>query len=485
MIIGTIVINILKIISTILLFCNINNALASDVFLLNPDSIEQQIAQDPARINEIENYFINSKINENTILEEFQPKLTGAYSYEETNQSFQNFFPVISPFTNFTTSIDKSFQSGIDTSIGNVSYRRKYANNRPETRNALFFSTSIDLYKNFFGRTSKSKVKNAKLQKEISSLQKQIDSKIFKFAILRIYYHLVLNQESINVSKKLLKLSEKQLADLRKKYQNKIANIDDVERQKMEVMTRRSRILSLEKTKEFYLKQLRQLLPNLSKKEIQLSKYDYDKIEKRFLKLFSYISSKDLAPKEYSLYDEILAKEKSSYKMQKKINSTHSDIDVKLNAEIQRFDGNNSLSDSYDNIPANKDDEYYAIGAEITIPFGKVRRDNEKLKIRSNYLSYLVKKEKLLSELNSYHLEFIKNSNLLQKSLKNQKISTKSSAIILKESRRKYKQARISLQRLIDDQNVDLENSLSRISIYEQFVDLIFNYLTIFTLLDV
>ena len=155
MIIGTIVINILKIISTILLFCNINNALASDVFLLNPDSIEQQIAQDPARINEIENYFINSKINENTILEEFQPKLTGAYSYEETNQSFQNFFPVISPFTNFTTSIDKSFQSGIDTSIGNVSYRRKYANNRPETRNALFFSTSIDLYKNFFGRTSK------------------------------------------------------------------------------------------------------------------------------------------------------------------------------------------------------------------------------------------------------------------------------------------------------------------------------------------
>ena len=155
----------IKIISFILLFCNINNVLANDVFFLNSKSLKSEIQKDPARIKEIRNNFINSQINENNILEEFQPKLTGSYSYQKTNQSFQNFFPVISPLSNFATAIEKEFQSGIKTSIGNVSYRRKYGNNIPETRNALFFSTNIDLYKNFLGRISKSKVKNVKLQK--------------------------------------------------------------------------------------------------------------------------------------------------------------------------------------------------------------------------------------------------------------------------------------------------------------------------------
>ncbi|MDA7705584.1 TolC family protein [Rickettsiales bacterium] len=459
--------------------------MANDIFFLNPQTIKKEIFKDPARIKEIENYLINSKINENTILENFQPKITGAYSYEETNQEFENFFPVISPSTSFETAIEKTFQSGIEASIGNISTRRKFGTARPETRNALFFNTNIDLYKNFLGKTSKSQVKNVKLQKQIANLQKQIDSRIFEFAVLKIYYDLILNSESIRISEKLLKLSQKQLKDLQKKYNNKIANIDDVERQRIEVISRDSKILSLKKEKEIYLKRLRQLLPNLSDKNIKLSKYNYNQIERKFLSLTDMISSKNKAPKEFTLYDEILKKEKKSYKMQKKINSTHSDIDISLNAQIQRFDGNNSLSDSYENIPSNKDDEYYSIGAKVIIPFGKVKKENEKLKIKSSHLSYLIKKEQLLSELDSYHLEFISNAKLLQKSLKNQKISAKSSKIILNESRKKYKQARISLQTLIDDQNMDLETSLSSISISQRFLDLIFNYLTIFTLLDV
>jgi outer membrane protein TolC len=477
--------NFLKIISITLLFCNINNALSSEIFLLNPNSIKEELKKNPARIKEIENYFINSKISNNDILENFDPKLTGSYSYEKTKQSFQNFFPSISPYTNFTTAIEKSFQSGIDTKIGNISYRRKYVSNRPETRNALFFKTSIDLYKNFFGKTSKSKVKNAAFQIEISDLQRQIDSKIFQFLVLKTYYDLVLNQESINISERLLKLSKKQFKDLQKKFKSKIADIDDVERQKIEVTTRHSKILSLKKEREFYLKQLRRQLPNLSQKKIKLSKYNYDQIERKFLDLTFSISSKISTPKEYSLYDEILVKEKQSYQMQKKINSTYSDIDVKLNAEIQKFDGNNSLSDSYDNISSNKDSQYYSVGAEIVIPLGRVKKNNERLKIKSSHLSYLTKKEKLLSELDSYHLDFVNNSYLLRESLKNQTINVKSSEIILNESRKKYKQARISLQRLIDDQNMLLETSLTKIAISRQFLDLIFNYLTIFTLLDV
>ena len=477
--------NLLKIIYIALLFFNINNAIAKDIFLLNYDSLKDEIAKNPTTIKEIEKYFIDSQINENSILETFQPKLTGSYSYQETNQGFKNFFPVISPLTNFETSFQKTFQSGIEASIGNISYRRKYGSSRPEARNALFLSTSIDLYQNFLGKKSKSEVKNAKLQREISSIRQKIDSKIFQFSILKIYYNLILNQESIKISEKLLKLSEKQFNDLKKQYKNKIAAIDDVERQRIEVATRNNKILSLQKSRELYLKSLRQLLPSISDKQIQLDIYDYNKIEYNLLKLIEFISLKDKAPKELTLYDEILKKEKKSYKAQKKIDSTHSDIDFKLNAQIERFDGNNSLSNSYENIPSNKDNQYFSIGAELTIPFGKIKKQNETLKIKSSHLSYLIKKEKILSRLDSYHLEFIANANLLQKILKNQKISSRSSKIILNESRNKYAQARISLQRLIDDQNADLENSLAIIVISEQFLDLIFDYLTIFTLLDV
>jgi len=134
---------------------------------------------------------------------------------------------------------------------------------------------------------------------------------------------------------------------------------------------------------------------------------------------------------------------------------------------------------------SNKDSQYYSVGAEIVIPLGRVKKNNERLKIKSSHLSYLTKKEKLLSELDSYHLDFVNNSYLLRESLKNQTITVKSSEIILNESRKKYKQARISLQRLIDDQNMLLETSLTKIAISRQFLDLIFNYLTIFTLLDV
>jgi outer membrane protein TolC len=475
----------IKIISFILLFCNINNVLANDVFFLNSKSLKSEIQKDPARIKEIQNNFINSQINENNILEEFQPKLTGSYSYQKTNQSFQNFFPVISRLSNFATAIEKEFQSGIKASIGNVSYRRKYGNNIPETRNALFFSTNIDLYKNFLGRISKSKVKNVKLQKEINLLQQKIDSKIFELSILRIYYKLILNEEAILISNKLLQLSKKQLKDLQKKYNNKIATIDDLERQKLEVISRDNKILSLKKERELYFKDLKRLLPNLADNDLKLSQYDYQKIENNFLKLAANISARKSAPMELTFYDDILLKEKESYKMQKKIADTHSDTDIALNAEIHRFDGNNSLTDSYENIPANKDDKYYNIGAEITIPFGKIKKDNEKLKIKSSNLSYLIKKEKLLADLDIYHLEFIANVKLIYRSLENQNNSAKSSKIILNESHKKYNQARLSLQRLLDDENMDLEVSLSRISISESFLDIIFNYLTIFTLIDV
>lgn len=474
----------LKIIFILISFY-VHQANSQEIFILNPKSLKAEIANNPIRINEIESDLIDSQIDENDILETFSPQLVSKYQYQQTRQSFDNFFPVMSPYSEFEVGLEKTFQSGIEAAIGNMSYRRQYGAFSPESRNSLFIRTSIDLYKNFFGRTSKSQVKNAKLQSEISQIQSEIDKKIFEFLLLRTYYNIILNNEALKISKKILKLAQSQQKDLKNKLKNKIATIDDLQRQNLEILSEKAQILSLKKQRELYFKSLRELLPNISNKNLKLGDYNYDEIENKILKLILFIKSIDKTPLKYSLYDEILLKEKQAYKMQKKIDSTYNDIDVKLNAEFQRFNANRSLTDSYENIPSNSDSSYYNIGAEITVPFGKVLTKTEKLKNRSNYLSYIIKKEQLLSQLDAYHLEFIENANFLFSMIENQKSSSKSSKIILRESSKKYQQARISLQRLIDDQNNDLKTSLDRILISEQVLNLLFDYLTIFTLLDV
>lgn len=457
-------------------------AQSNETFLLNRETLFREALKKPPTIREIENSFIISKINENEILEQFDPVFESDISYGENNRSQRfSFIPIVSPTTNFSAGIKKKFTRGVTAGIYNISQRQKYGSLGVDTTNAVALQFSMDLYKDFFGRKSKAEISNAFYQKEIAKLQSQIDKRVFSINLYRTYLTIILKEEAIKISKKLLNLSKEQAKDIKKRYQNGIAQIGDLERQKLQVIDRKNEILLLKKEQQIYIRNLQELLPSIANKNIELSNYATKDLKQEIAIFINKISSKAQAPMEYTHYDEIVNYRYKAYLQQKKIDSTHSDMDLELYSEYRKSNTNDSLNDSYRNSPGNIQDNSYEVGLKLSIPFGAIN-ENEALKNKLTKSSYLVNKHETFAKLNSYHIAIKQNLEYLKQALKNQGKNSQSFGVILKDSQKKYSQARIKLQDLIDDQNQNLLNKIFALDIEAEIVAQVCDYITVFTL---
>lgn len=459
----------------------ITTSFAAEKVSLTEELIKKEVNNAAPNTLAIEASFLSVDFQREAFEENFDFNLVGSANYYKTNEnSFSSFAPVSSPIKSYKVGIEKGLSSGMKLGANTFSeqYTNSYVNKGTTTGFGVQFT--MDLYKNFLGRLTNSQRSLLKETVQRADLQKNIQKKAFYQSLRKVYWSLVANNEQIKISQELLSLSQKQLKDSKKKYQNKIAEISEVSRSESQVADRRSRIINLQYQREVYIQQIKELLPSISNKEIVLGPYSIKETSNQLFSCIAQISNFNEPPLQYSSYDEILKSLQSEFTHQKKITSAYNSPNIQLISEVRRLGKIEGYSDSWDRLSDNGSTTFRA-GVELSIPLGGSTTKSKELQELLDKKRFISQKEEIVGRVNAYHSQVVKNINLLQKVIEQQNINSQKLAITLKHTKKKYNQARVSFRDLILDQDALLSSNLLEVQSQLAIITTLLDYFTVYT----
>jgi outer membrane protein TolC len=421
----------------------------------------------------------------------------GGYNNTRTKERpIINFIPVFSPIIQYQVGIKKNFKYGLQANLYTTVDSRGSEDGRFKsiytTTQAL--ELNLDLWKDIFGKVTRRKLDNVELVTKQSKIQADINEKVFRLTLRRIYWSLVANQEKINISKNLYKTALRQAKDARKRKANSIADASEVARYESQVAARNGSVLLLGFEKENILKQLRTMLPDLSTKEITLGEYSLNKTLFEVLACTSLIDKANSVPYKYTQYDELTNLLKTVQKNQEKIDDTYDSIDLTLSTTFQRrgvgsnvsgnVNGNDTFSGSYsDSLDDmnNNNREGTSTGIKLTIPLGKKFSDTNSVKTEYNKRRMKASIANVETNLVATHRQISKTIKILSDVIKAQKVNSKQLSIRLKEMNKKYAQARIPVYALVQDQDQLLSSDLSIVDTQLAILNTLLDYFVVFS----
>lgn len=467
---------------TIVSFVFSKNAISVEIFNLNEKNLLSIIQDKTPSIGKIKSSYLSTEINEKTILEQYQLNLGADINYSKTDETpFLSSMTLPSPSSNFSLELSKKFTTGMEFKLYDRVENKDYGSLGDDTRNTLGIEFTMDLLKNFLGSYSKAEIRNAEYETEIAVKQKKISERIFSIRVMKIYWAIIANEEALKISKELLKKAASQASDSEKRYNAGIADSGEVARQKSQVANRKSEIYSLEHKENEYIKQLQELLPELANKKIVIADCDVNKKEIQISKFIKAIESNEQPPLDYTHYDEIMELIKKAYDEKITTTKKHSDPDLEFYSEYKKYGhSGDGVSTAADNSYTDSEDEYI-VGLRFKMPLSSEKRNTQDTMEKLDYYNHTAREREVIAKIAAHHSQITKNLKLLKNVLKQQKETSKNLKVSLKSSQRKYKQARIQLRDLINDQEAYLQSSLREVDIKLSILMYVLDYLSVFT----
>jgi outer membrane protein TolC len=465
-------------------------------FILSEKSLNDLALKGAPGIEQIEAAFLNASVREGESNQRFAPELFGRASYAETNErAIIQFQPIFSPIKQAQLGVRKNFKAGVDTSLYVVSDQRSAQSPvlgkiQNATTTTLAFTAQIDLWKNLLGRMTKTEWETANLEKKRAEIEKDIQVKAFRISLRRVFWALVANNESTKISEELLKTAQKQLEQSKLRFKNSVAEADEVARYQAQLSSREGTLLFLQYQKETLLKQLRNLLPELAEKEIELADYDLAGTFNEVLTCTATISQEKAAPYKYTHYDEAVSLFKEIKSNLAKMNSRYSDIDVKLFGTVRSTGvasdavANQYIRGNYGNTIKDQTEQNrtgYEVGLNFNLPLGSIKENTKKVKELYDEKRLSASIQSTDAQVISTHQELSKSIKLLMEVIKAQKNSSEQLQLRLNLVRKKYEQARVGVEELVFDQDALLNSQLMTIETQLQILNTLFDYLVIYT----
>jgi outer membrane protein TolC len=228
------------------------------------------------------------------------------------------------------------------------------------------------------------------------------------------------------------------------------------------------------------MRTLKQLLPDLNNTEVVLGEYSVAKTVQQVLKCSEVIRSFKTPPLKYSPYDEIVELLQQEEVFQKKIASAYDDPSLKLIGEYSSVGRGFGVDASTDDLKDNPRART-SIGVAFSIPLGSQKKSTGQVSEKLIENRYKAQALGQLSKITAFHSETADIIGILKDVVHNQKETNKYLGKSLKESRKKYRQARISLQELISEQDSLLQSSISEIDTNLAIINTLMDYFSIYT----
>ncbi|MFP5386698.1 MAG: TolC family protein [Bacteriovoracia bacterium] len=479
-----------------LLAAVLSSNLFADSIKLTEKKLDELAQKGAPQLDQIEAAFLSAAVRESETKERYAPYLFGEASYLETQErAVTAVQPIFSPIKQAQLGVKKDFSQGFETSAYVVTDQRSAQNPfigrlNNVTTTTLAFTAQMDLWKNLLGRVTKKQLENASLDKERAKIEKEIQLKAFKISLRRLYWSLVANQESAVIAEALLKTARQQLNEAKLRLKNAVAEPDEVARYEAQVASREGTQLYLEYQKEIFIKQLRNLLPELSQYDITLEKYDLNKTVSEVLLCTATIAQQEKIPYQFTHYDEVVSMLRKIKGNNSDINSRYSDADVKLFGTVKSTGIGSEQSSTQlvrGSYGASIDDQTgnnrtgYEVGVSFTLPLGSVKEGTEKVKKLYDEKRLEASINATDSQVVSTHQQLSKSIALLTDVIRAQRVSSEQLSKRLQIMKRKYQQARVTVDQLVLDQDALLNSELTTIETQLQILNTLFDYLVIYT----
>ncbi len=448
------------------------------------------------QLDQIQAAFLGAELASTQGLEKYAPELFGQGLYKKTNEkALTTFQPVFSPIKSAQLGVRKSFSQGFDTSAYLETDQRSAqipsgGSLKNVTSTTLVFKAQMDIWKNLLGKMSKRELESAELDKKRAEIEKDIQTKAFNIALRRVYWSLVANKESFLVLDSLLKTAAQQSREAKERQRNAVAEADEVARYEAQLASRQAAQHYLEFQREILIKQLRSLLPELSASEIVLENYDLNKAINEVLVCTTSIGQQSAVPYEFTKYDEVISMLKQVRSNNSFVNDKYTDADMKLFGSVQSkgvgssLNGNQVTTGSYGSAFSDQLDNNragYEVGVSVSLPFGKAKESTAEVKklYDEKRLDALINSTD--AQIVSTHQQLSKSVSILVNVIGAQKVNSAQLSKQLTIMKKKYRQARITVDQLVQDQDSLLNSELSTVDTQLQILNTLFDYLVIYT----
>jgi len=470
-------------------------AFAQTEFKLNESSLKELASKGAPQLDQIEASFLAASFNNTQTREGYSPELFGKAAYAETNErAILQVIPIWSPIKQAQLGVRQELKKGFlaEAAVGTQqqSAASSFGKYRDITTTTLSFLVQMDLWKDLLGRMSDAKLDSALLNAKRAEIEKDIQTKAFHISLRRVYWSIVATEESIKISEVMLTIAKKQAEETKQRFKNSVAEADEVARNEAQVASKEASLIYYKYQKENLYTQLKTLLPELSHNSLTLSNYDLPKTVNEVTACTALIAREPKVPYHFTKYDEatdMIRKVKASNQT---INSRYAGADVKLYGKVKATGvgsdagPNNTFSGNYgasiDDINATNRTGY-EVGLNFTIPLGSGKEQSQKTK-------ELYDEKRLLASINASdaqvinsHQQLVRNIALLNEVIKAQKTNSKELEKRLRFMYKKYQQARVSINDLIQDQDSLLRAQLGTIETQLQVLNVLFDYLAIYT----
>ncbi len=455
---------------------------ANSNFVLVESALKKMIDNNPPSVQQIEASFLDLKRTDLASKDKFGLRLEADGTiYKSKERLLGPFDPVTQSTREYNVGIIKPTQYGLDLSIkafGNRTVNAFLPNG--SSTSGVVLGLNVDLYKNFLGRMTNTELKQTGAALKRAKLERKIEMKTFESNLRKLYWSLVANKEKQDLLKSLVKTAERQLADSVQRQKSGVTDRGETARFRSQLSSRKANLLSLEYELSGYLKNLRELLPELKTKKITVGPYDVDETIKRVFECIGTINSQEQTPMVYTFYDEIVDFLVKEEMYQQKILRAYDDIDIKLEGEYSNVGRDFTLQDSQQNLLDDPRDRS-RIALRISVPLDGSKTKTKKVTQLATKNRFRSQAQSNLAKMNSFHVETIEIIKALMEVLKSQKNTSKYLGISISESRKKFNQGRISIQEFISEEDSQIQNKLNEIESNLIILTTLIDYFSIFT----
>lgn len=472
--------NIILIIASLLL-TKAYSAEKTNKVVLSEALLKKLIADDPPNIQQINASFLSIERELLAQKDRFSFMVEGEGQVFESKERLLNNFDggVTRSATSYSLGVVKPTRYGIDLGLKAFGNKATNAFVSDAATSGVAFSLSLDLYKNFLGRTTDNEIQRSNLNLKRATLEKKASIKSFESNIRKLYWALVANNEQKRLLKTLATLSNTQYKEAKLRQKSGVADSGEVARYRSQWTTRKASLLSLKYRSGEIMKSLKQLLPDLNGAEIELNKYNVEKTIGLVLACSAKIRSHKKAPFQYTPYDEIVGFLNQEEIIQNKVVNTYDDPSIKLMGEYSSVGRDFGFENAQDNWQEDARART-SLGLKISIPFGGSKKATQEVSEKLNRSRYQAEARSNLSKIIAFHSETADIIGILREVVKNQKETNKYLAKSLKVSRKKYKQARIGVQDLISEQDSALQSQLNEIETNLTIINTLMDYFSIY-----
>jgi outer membrane protein TolC len=439
---------------------------------------------------------LSVETQKNLIEEQYAPEIFAKGSYAETQERpVIEFIPIFSPKKTAQLGLRQKFGYGIQSQLAAITEQNSASSRvggryKNVTVTTLSLTFQMDLWRDAFGRVSKAERANAAIDTKRAQIEERIRRRAFEISLRKIYWSLVANREQLIISERLKETARDQVNDAQKRLNNSIGDVGEVARYEAQLASRSGQVIFLNFQKEAYLKQLKTLLPDLGYLELRLGEYDLAKTINDVVQCSQVINQFKKVPYENTEYDELIGLLRDVKSNQKLINNRYSDVDVKLFGTVKstgvgstrktdtQYQG--SFSQSVDDMTGANRSGYEA-GIQVNIPLGDAKKNTETSKTLYDEMRLRAAIDDSDAQVVSTHTQLSKSMGLISEVIATQKMSTKALEVRLRHIRKKYAQARVSVNEIILDQDALLNAELGTINAQLEAVNVVFDYLMIFT----